>query len=199
MRQRQVIFWVCSHPDLQNKFKDSGTIQRNPISKTKQTNKKYLRIFWMLDFHNFVLVLFIEYGIQSHQERPADVQSLKVSWLLIFLWSSYLLWGLQSFLLFFHKSPKIISSVWLCVCASVWVGFRVEPLRGQFAPVCKHNRVSLIVSRIGACLWDGSHVLATPSFLIDRFEVESFVGMLVPLSLHWGGSSLATESDVPYP
>jgi hypothetical protein len=34
----------------------------------------------------------------------------------------------------------------------------VEPLRENHAPVCKHNRISLIVSGIAACPWDGSQV-----------------------------------------
>ena len=76
----------------------------------------------------------------------------------VFLWSSYSFWGLQSFLLFFHKSPQPPSTVWLWVCVSVWVSCWVEPLWGQHAPVCKHNRVSLVVLGIGACPWDGSLV-----------------------------------------
>jgi hypothetical protein len=34
----------------------------------------------------------------------------------------------------------------------------VEPLRGQIAPLCKHNRVTLIVLVTSACQWDGSQV-----------------------------------------
>ena len=77
----------------------------------------------------------------------------------------------------------------------------MEPLRGQFAPVCKHNRVSLIVLGIGACPWMGltlgqflvghsfSHcsiTCARISCRLDTFLVEKFVGRLVSLSLHWG-------------
>jgi hypothetical protein len=51
---------------------------------------------------------------------------------------------LQSFLLFFHKSPQAPSTLWLWVSVSVCVSCWVEPLRGQHAPVCNHNRAPLI-------------------------------------------------------
>ena len=38
--------------------------------------------------------------------------------LLIFLWSSYPLWGLQSFLLYFHKGLQAPSTLWLWVYVS---------------------------------------------------------------------------------
>jgi hypothetical protein len=146
--------------------------------------------------------------------------------LLVFLGSPYALQGLQSFLLFFHKSPQAPSTVWLCVSASVWVSQWVEPLREQHAPVCKHNILSLIVSGIGACPWDGSQIgwllvdcslsfccihLHCISCRQDKFEVKSFVGGLVSLLLHWsfylatGGSLLrsciimlwVTSKDTP--
>jgi hypothetical protein len=86
----------------------------------------------------------------------------------VFLWSSYSFWGLQSFLLFFHKSPQPPSTDWLWVCVSVWVSCWVEPLWGQHAPVCKHSRVSLVVLGIAVCpygrvsIW-ASYWLAIPS------------------------------------
>jgi hypothetical protein len=50
--------------------------------------------------------------------------------------------------------------VW--ISASVSVSNWVEPLWGQLyqAPVCKHNRVSLIVSDIRVCTWGGGVFLA---------------------------------------
>jgi hypothetical protein len=73
-------------------------------------------------------------------------------------WYSYLLQGLQSFLLLFHKSPQAPLTVWLWMSVSVWVSCWVEPLRGQHATVCNNKRVSLIVLGTGACPWDGTQV-----------------------------------------
>jgi hypothetical protein len=49
--------------------------------------------------------------------------------LLVFLWSSYLLWYHQSFPLLFHKGPQAPSTVWLWVFASIWASCWVELLR----------------------------------------------------------------------
>ena len=48
-------------------------------------------------------------------ESPKDSGQLT---LLLFLWSSYPLWGLQSFFLFFHESPSSIHclAVGVCIC-----------------------------------------------------------------------------------
>ena len=43
-------------------------------------------------------------------------------------------------------------------------------LSGQHAPVCKHNRVSLMVLEVGVCPWDGS-------------QVELVIGWPLPQSL----------------
>jgi hypothetical protein len=89
--------------------------------------------------------------------------------------------GLQSFLLFFHKSPQASSTV----AVGVWVSCWLKTLRGQpcQTPVCKHHRVSLIVSGIGVWPWDESQVSPViswpfpqsllhpiPVFLIDRIN-----------------------------
>jgi hypothetical protein len=47
-----------------------------------------------------------------------------------------------------------------CGHLSVRVRCWVEPLRGQIAPICKHNIVLLTVSGIGAFPWDGSQVVS---------------------------------------
>jgi len=60
----------------------------------------------------------------------------------------------------FRKCPWPPFNVWLWVSASVSIHCCAEPLRGQlcWAPICKHNRVSLIISLISDCLWDGIRV-----------------------------------------
>jgi uncharacterized membrane protein (DUF106 family) len=79
----------------------------------------------------------------------------------------------------------------------------VEPLRGQVAPVCKHDRVSLIVLVIGACPWDGSQVglvigwpfpqsllpPLSPAFLVDRIDFG--------LKVLWVGWYLYCSTGVP--
>jgi hypothetical protein len=82
----------------------------------------------------------------------------------------------------------------------------VEPLKGKYATVYMHNKVSLIVFGIAVCPWDGLQVeavigwpfsqslLPPCAYIIcrqDKFWVESFVGGLVSQSLHWS-SCLAT-------
>jgi hypothetical protein len=37
-------------------------------------------------------------------------------------------------------SPQAPPTVWQWVCVSVWVSCWVEPLRGQQAPICRHNK-----------------------------------------------------------
>jgi hypothetical protein len=78
----------------------------------------------------------------------------------------------------------------------------VKPLISQLyeAPVCKHNRVSFIVLRIGFCPWDGSqfrpvtewpfpkcllHLSPCKSCRQDTFLVQALVGDLLSLALHW--------------
>jgi hypothetical protein len=72
------------------------------------------------------------------------------------------------------------------VCVSCWV----EPLRGQYAPVCKHNRVSLIVLGIGLYPLQGyilpvgvdlivNHWHSLPSPFPGSFSV---LGMLIMIS-----------------
>ena len=78
---------------------------------------------------------------------------------------------------------------------SVWIRFWVKPLRGQLAPVCKNNRVFLIVSGMG--LMFGQLFVVHPLSLCsiphayiscrqDKFWVKSVVGRLVSLLFHWG-------------
>ena len=136
--------------------------------------------------------------------------------LLIFMWNSYPFQGLQSLLLFFHKSLQTSSSVWLWVPISVWVTCCVEPLRGQHASVCKHTRVSWIVLGIGPCPWDGfpagpvlsGHLLslssipwACYSYRQDKVWVESVVGWLGVSISPLGFLSLYRRwpLKVPYP
>ena len=113
--------------------------------------------------------------------------------LLVFLQSCYPLWVLQSFPQFFQLSE-------LCVmfgCGSLHLssaGWRLSGRQLCQAPVCKHNRVSLIVSGTGSCQWDGSHVELVigwpcPQFLLhlyfctsyrqDKFWIKVFVGGLI--------------------
>ena len=85
----------------------------------------------------------------------------------------------------FHKTFQAQSNIWLWVSASVSVSCWVEPLRGQlcWSPICKHNRVSLIVSGIGSCLRDwflpmgwvsswASHSLAIPSVFAPQEDQQ---------------------------
>jgi hypothetical protein len=95
-----------------------------------------------------------------------------------FLWSPYPLWAHKSFPQLFHKTPRAPSNIWLWISASVSIGSWVEPLRGQlcYVPVCKHSRVSFIVSATASCPRDG-------------FQVEAVIGRPFPpstpsLSLH---------------
>jgi hypothetical protein len=107
--------------------------------------------------------------------------------------------GPQSFYSF--VSPQIPSTVWLWVSASFWVSCYVDPLTGQYTPVYKHNRVSLTVLgivfiphginlKLGQLLVGHFHSLCSIPIPPQLF-VESFVGGLVSLSLHWD-SCLAT-------
>jgi hypothetical protein len=88
----------------------------------------------------------------------------------------------------------------LCASSSVWlwpvylfksgVGWSLSKESCQ-TPVCKHNRVSLIMSGIGACLWNGSQVeqvhplnlcsIPCPwiSYRQDKFGVESLLDALM--------------------
>ena len=59
-------------------------------------------------------VFFLVGGSVSESSKGPDYLTL-----LVFLWSSYPLWGPQPFPLFFHKSPRAPSSVWLWVSTSV--------------------------------------------------------------------------------
>lgn len=78
--------------------------------------------------------------------------------LLFFLWSPYILLVPQFFPYFFNKTHSELPTVWLSVSISVSIGCWMEPLRGQLyqAPLCNHNRVSLILSEAGSCPWEGS-------------------------------------------
>jgi hypothetical protein len=84
-------------------------------------------------------------------------------------------------------------------------------LRGQlsWAPVWKHNKVSLIVSWVGSLPWDGSQVGAVivwpfPKSLLwvypcipcrlAIFWVEGFVGGLRSSSLYWKSSQATGDS-----
>ena len=109
---------------------------------------------------------------------------------------TYSFWVLQPFLLVFHKNSKTLSSVCPQVSASVFIGYSVEPLRGQLyqAPVYKNNRESLIMSEIDSCLRDGSQVGSIPWFLqhrlfcpscrLDKFGVKDFVDEFVSFSFY---------------
>lgn len=104
--------------------------------------------------------------------------------LLVSLWSSYLLWGCNPSSYTSIRIPKLhpYLAVGVCICLESAAG----SLRGQHAPVCKHNRVSFIVSGISACPWDGSQVgkvigwpfpfpSPTSAFLVDRISIRSKV------------------------
>jgi hypothetical protein len=94
----------------------------------------------------------------------------------------------------------------------------VEPLRGQHAPVCNYNKVSLIVPGIDACPWDGSQVglvsgWAFPQFLfyppfhpVLVFPVDRINFGLNVLGVGWCLTPLGFQSgdrrwplQVPYP
>ena len=98
--------------------------------------------------------------------QTLKVPGVQVNWLYwSSLRSSYSLQGPKSFLLFLHKSSQAPSTA--LVSVSVWVICWVEPLRKQHSLVCKHNRVSLIVSEISTYPWEvwgwASYWLAIPS------------------------------------
>jgi hypothetical protein len=57
-------------------------------------------------------------------------------------------------------------------------GCWVEPLRGQLAPVCKHNSVILILSETCVCPWDGSQVGTVIGWPFSQ-------SLLHPLTLHF--------------
>jgi hypothetical protein len=78
----------------------------------------------------------------------------------------------------------------------------MEPLRGQLTPGCKHNRVSLIVLKIGACPWDLSQVglviswpflqptpSSVPVFFVDRINLG--------LKVLWVGWCLYRSTGIP--
>ena len=82
----------------------------------------------------------------------------------------------------------------------------MEPLKVSHARllgVCKHNRVPLIVSGMGACSWDASQVGPVigqpfpqslldphiPEFLVDRINLE--------LNVLWVGLCLYCSIGVP--
>jgi hypothetical protein len=71
--------------------------------------------------------------------------------LLVYLWSSYPLQGLQSFPYLFHKNPQTRSTIWLWVfpCFSQLLD-GASQRTVMLGSICKQNRVSGIgVSGIG--------------------------------------------------
>ena len=101
--------------------------------------------------------------------------------LLVFLWSSYPLWGLQSLFLFFHKSPQAPSTD---ACGFLQLS---EAAAGWNLSEDSHARLMfsrITVSGIGACPCNGSKVglvfdwpfpqtlvPPTPTFLVDRINL----------------------------
>jgi hypothetical protein len=93
------------------------------------------------------------------------------------------------------------SAVGLCIYFSLLSG--ASQWTVTLGSIYKNNRVSLIVSGIGALPWNRSlaglviawpfhhsqiHLCPYISYRQDKFWVESFMGGLVSLSLHWGFS-----------
>ena len=110
--------------------------------------------------------------------------------LLVFLWNYHPFQGLQCFPQLYLKNPWHPSDVWLQLSVSVSVSCRVELFRGQFcqAPVCKHNRVSLIMSVIGFklnCLLIG-HFFSLYSIFVSAFLLDS---TKIALNILWVGWS----------
>jgi hypothetical protein len=85
---------------------------------------------------------------EPQRSRLVDTVGLPVS--------PYPLLGLQYFLFFINKSPQDPSTALMWVSVYAWVSCWMEPLREQSAPVCKHNRLSLVVLGTVACPWDRS-------------------------------------------
>ena len=64
----------------------------------------------------------------------------------------------SSFSQLFCKSSQAQSSVCMWLSKPLSIGCCVESLQGQlcYVPDCNYNGVSLVVSEINSCLWDGS-------------------------------------------
>jgi hypothetical protein len=95
-----------------------------------------------------------------------------------------------------HSSTRLqaLPGVWLWVTASISIPCLMKPLRRLLcqAPVCKHSRVSLIVSGVGSLLWDESLKRSIPStisshvvclFVYER-EGVCWTGLQVCLPVH---------------
>ena len=104
--------------------------------------------------------------------------------LLDYPWSSYPPQGLPSFLHLLHKSPQDPPHVSISLSTCLLVRCREEPFHGQLskAPVWEHNRVSIIMSSIGACTWGGSQVGQV--FIAHSL---SFCSRCAPAFIFWQG------------
>ena len=76
----------------------------------------------------------------------------------------------------------------------------MEPLRGQlcWAPACKHNRVSLIVSETGVLTWDGSQVGPSLSFCFILCPCISFRQERYFYAFNWIFSLLTFQMLSPF-
>jgi hypothetical protein len=103
-----------------------------------------------------------EAGVQPMHALWFVVQSLRVprvqvSGLLVFLWSPYPFGAHSPSSCSSIRVPKLhplVVSQYLAESAAGWS--LSEDSHARLLPVCRHNRVSLTVSGIGACSWDGS-------------------------------------------
>ena len=96
----------------------------------------------------------------------------RYSTVFVFVWSLYSFFSLSVIHQVFHKSLQGPSNVWLWLSVSVSIGCWIELLIGQlyYVPACKHNRESLIVSKIG-------------SFMEGMSQLRPVFGWLFPQSL----------------
>ena len=86
----------------------------------------------------------------------SDSESPKGPGLLVFLWNSYPLWVLSRSS---YSSIRVSKLHPLFGYGCLYLSRLLRgACRGQRAPVCKHNKVLLIVLGIGACPWSGSQV-----------------------------------------
>ena len=80
-----------------------------------------------------------------------------------------LLQDLKSFLLFFIKNPKALSTHYVAVCVCICLSQILNgPFRGQHTHVCKSTRVLLIELWIDACLWNRNQVGSLPAIICTR-------------------------------
>jgi hypothetical protein len=132
----------------------------------------------------------------------------------VFLWSFYPLQGLEYFHTSYVRVPElcilfVYGSLTLIWSAADWELSEDSYARLPSASMTEYHNSDIIVSRPGASSWEGAQiglVIGSPfsqsllsictciSFRQDKFWIESFVGGLLFLFLHWV-SCLATGDN----